>query len=277
MSHLIPDPFLEIRYEDLGHVGLCAGYEGGLWRAKKLADHIFDWLPYVALDQEHQLRFGQHNWGEMIELAAAHIYNTKKTKNRGEIGEILLHIACVSNHGAFPILCKLILKTASNDTVKGFDGVHIKVEGDTFELWLGESKFYTSPQRAIREAVTSMRDHIIPAFLDTEKAMIIGHIGKDVPMREQVLPLFRKRTSSDELLKMAVFPVLIGYESAACGAHSAVCDHYKNELAAEITQLRSYFGARAKALPLKFRLIFVPMAAKAEVINRFDQKLQAHL
>src|ERR1035437_1518835 len=49
----IPPPFLYLRVQDLDLTptitGLCAGYEGGEWRAKALADHMMEWLPEFAL------------------------------------------------------------------------------------------------------------------------------------------------------------------------------------------------------------------------------------
>jgi hypothetical protein len=57
-------------------------------------------------------------------------------------------------------MCKLVLKSSSNDTVKGFDGVHLLPTKTGFELWLGESKFYADAQEAIREAVKSVEDHM---------------------------------------------------------------------------------------------------------------------
>ena len=60
MSVVYPDPFLEVRYHAVEPwpptTALCAGYEGSLWRSARFADHLFNWLPYAALSQEHQAR-----------------------------------------------------------------------------------------------------------------------------------------------------------------------------------------------------------------------------
>jgi hypothetical protein len=58
MTITYPDPLLEVRVQLLdapATTALCAGFRGGDWRALELADHMFQWLPYVALQQEHQL------------------------------------------------------------------------------------------------------------------------------------------------------------------------------------------------------------------------------
>ena len=281
MTILYPDPFLEVRVDFIDlpvpGAGLCAGYEGGLWRGTQLADHLFNWLPYVGLNQEHQFEFGSATFVELLKIACAHIYNTRKTDTRGELGELLLHLCCILHYGTVPVLCKLILKTSSNDTVKGFDGIHIVVTGDTFELWLGESKFYIDGRSAIREAVKSIEEHIAPAFLSTEKAMVLGHIGPGVPRRADVLRLFKQQTSGDTLIEMSVFPVLVAYESKSVRSHQQLCDEYTEALRSEVAALRTYFCTAAKDLPLRFRLIFVPLGSKQDVIDRFDKKLEAFL
>ncbi|MBZ4372436.1 DUF1837 domain-containing protein [Corallococcus sp. AS-1-6] len=277
MTVKYPDPFLEVRVEHLELplplTGLCAGYEGGQWRSARLADHLFQWLPYAALNQEHQLSFGPHNFVEMLRLAAAHIYNSQKTESRGELGELLLHLACVLHFGAVPVLCKLILKSSSNDTVKGFDGVHVVAKTDGFELWLGESKFYTDAKMAIRDAVESVKSHILPSFLTAEKAMVFGHVGQGIPHREAVLQLFKSQTSGDKLLKLAVFPVLVAYESVSVASFAEVSAEYVNRLAEEVAGLRAYFAEKTQGLTLRFQLVFVPLGKKKDVVDSFDRKL----
>lgn len=274
-----PGSFLEVRVQILDLLphatSLCAGYEGRKWRAEQLSDHLFQWLPYVALSQELQLSMDSSNFVELLKQAAAHIYKTKKTDSRGEIGELLLHLACIINFNSFPVICKLILKSSSNDTVKGFDGVHLVKNGNDYELWLGESKFYKDPRAAIRDAVKSIKDHILPEFLATEKAMIIGHVGKDVPNRDDVIRLFKSHTSSDELIAKAVFPVMIAYESDAVKTHSELTKEYEAMLEEETRDLDKYFMDQTSDLKIRFHLIFLPMSKKADLLESFDKKLEA--
>lgn len=282
MTIEFPDPFLEVRVQNLAEVppvsGLCAGYESGAWRATALGSYLFNWLPFIALSREHQSEFSSKTFVELLEIACAHVYNTGKTTSRGELGEILLHLASISHFNTLPVLCKLVLKTSSNDTVKGFDGIHVLLKSDDdFEIWLGESKFYRDPNAAIRDAVGSVKDHILPEFLATEKAMIFGHIGRDAPKRDELLRVFRRQTSSDELLRRAVFPVLIAYESRSAQNFTEICDGYVESLKVELAGLREYFAEKAEGLSLRFHLIFVPMISKQDVVDSFDRKLAAFL
>jgi hypothetical protein len=276
-----PDPFLEVRVDlvDLSSPlqALCAGYESGKWRSVRLADHLFGWVPYVALIQEHQLAFASNNFVDLLKVAAAHIYDTKKTENRGELGEILLHLACILHFSCEPIVCKLVFKSASNDTVKGFDGVHLKLKDGGFEVWLGESKFYTDAKKAIRDAVESVKVHILPSFLNSEKAMLFAHVAPDIPNRDDIVKLFKSSTSSDQLLKASVFPIMVAYESEAVASFGDVCEQYVNMLKDEVEELKSYFGVKAAALPLRFQLIMVPLGDKDAVVKSFDEKLKPFL
>ena len=174
-------------------------------------------------------------------------------------------------------MCKLVMKSSSNDTVKGFDGIHLLMKDSGFELWLGESKFYSDPQEAIVDAVKSVRDHILPAFLSTEKAMVFGHVGKDIPHRDEVLKLFKSQTSGDKLLANSVFPILITYESVTVATFKELSDTYVQALKDEVSKLRGTFGKRAADLTLRFQLIFVPLGKKSELVEQFDKRLEAFL
>lgn len=279
MAIRYPDPFLEVRCADLSQpnptTGLCAGYDGGKWRCEQLADHLFNWLPYAALNQEHQLGFGSHNFVEMLRIAAAHVYKTGKTASRGEIGELLLHLACILHVGTVPVMCKLVMKSSSNETVKGFDGIHLLPVGKSFELWLGESKFYTDAEEAIRDAIKSVRDHILPQFIATEKAMIFGHVAKGIPYYAEVVNLFKQQTSGDKLLAMSVFPILVTYDSASVSAFKETSEAYVASITSEVAKLRTYFGDRTKDLKLRFNLIFVPLGSKKDLVESFDKRLGA--
>ena len=105
-----PDPFLEVRVAHLDPppplTGLCAGFSAKKWRSRELGEYLFQWVPFAALNQESQLRFGAHNFLEMLKVATKHVYSTNRTVTRGELGEILLHLACVVHFGTLPIVCK---------------------------------------------------------------------------------------------------------------------------------------------------------------------------
>jgi len=260
---------------------LCSGYENKLPRTEGLADNLFNWIPFIALNQESQLDFGPHNFIDLLSNAAQHIYTTKKSASRGELGEILLHLACIQFFGTIPVMCKLALKSGANDTVKGYDGVHLLPVDDDFEIWLGESKFYQgNGTTAVTDAVASIAEHFLTDFLNTEKAMVYGHIAKGIPHYEALRNLFKKQTSGDELIKKSVFPVLICYESKTVGSFEELSQEYVDALEVEIKRLEDHFAEKCAASNIsgiRFQLIFVPLDIKKTLVDRFDQKLKAHI
>lgn len=277
-----PAPFLAERISKtdppIKVICLCAGYQSKKWRGKQLADHLFAWIPHVALTEDEKVSFNLANWDDRISHAAAKVYKTQKTTSRGELGEILLHIACILNFKAEPLICKLILKTSSNDTVKGFDGIHLLRDGaGDFRILLGESKFWENPKRGIKDAIKSLKEHVVEEFLDTEKAMLLSHIPKHLKEDEDLTKLFSRQVSSDELMAKAIFPVLVGYESKSVNKHEIVSDEFKNEIELEIEALRDYFISELGIASMpEIVLVFVPMGSKYSVISRFDQKLNAY-
>ena len=83
------------------------------------------------------------------------VFGTRSAGQGGVPGEILLHIVCRQVFGSDTVVNKVFFKTGVNDEVKGFDAVHIVDTPDGLELWLGEAKFYTSRNDAIRDALAS--------------------------------------------------------------------------------------------------------------------------
>jgi hypothetical protein len=110
-----PREFLTVRVHELsqspGLTGLCAGYESGDWRASQLAAHLIEWLPEFALTHKEIESLGPHNLVRLLGKAASVIYNTRTASrshrgSRGEIGEILLHVALRQVFGTLPAVSK---------------------------------------------------------------------------------------------------------------------------------------------------------------------------
>ena len=139
MEH--PSKFLDIVFhEDVGvgeDLALCAGFERGEWRNDQLADHVMEWLPEFALNYSELNEIGHHNAIKIIKKAAKIVYQTEKYGSRGEFGEILLHIAIRQIYKTIPAITKVYYKSAVNETVKGFDAVHVVKAANGLELWIG--------------------------------------------------------------------------------------------------------------------------------------------
>ncbi|EXE12703.1 hypothetical protein J559_3000 [Acinetobacter sp. 983759] len=154
----MPEPFLEVRIHktdlDPNLLAVCAGYELGEWRETQFANHVMQWLPEFALNYQEVRSMSAHNAVALLQKAARSIYQTDKFQSRGEFGELILHIILRQCFKTTPAISKIFFKDSRNDTVKGFDSVHVVYDGSTLDLYLGEVKFYTNINRAISDVIT---------------------------------------------------------------------------------------------------------------------------
>ena len=112
----------------------------------------------------------------LIKKAAVTVYTTEKYKKRGEFGELLLHALIREVFNSQPAISKLYFKTSTNETVKGFDAVHVVANDDGLELWLGEVKFYEDIHQAIYAVIPELQSHTDGDWLRREFILIDSKI-----------------------------------------------------------------------------------------------------
>lgn len=279
MSISIPTEFLEVRIHDAGCspalLAVCAGYEAGEWRSIGLAKHMFSWLPDFVLPLSDLRDAGSGEWVTMLRRAAAAIYKSEKFKNRGEFGELLLHIVIRQVFGSMPAISKIRYKSAANDTVKGFDAVHVVGEPGSLELWLGEAKFYADFTRAARDVSEELVAHTRREFLREEFLLLRGKIDPALPHAQELERLFDENLSLDEVFRRAVIPVLLTYDSDCLAGH-AVCDAaFLAAFEEEIRAHWEYFAGRLPMLNATVQLILLPLCTKERLIAALDKGLKA--
>ena len=164
---------------------------------------------------------------------------------------------------------------SSNDTVKGFDAVHVVSGEEGPELWLGEVKFYTRISAAIRDVLSELRDHLDTDFPREEFMWIEQKMGDGTAHHAQIRRLLDDSTSLDEVFKVLHIPILLTYRSSAISAHSIEDDAYIAKIADELSKHFDFF--RDKELPkhVKIHLFLVPLAGKAHLLRSFDERLKA--
>lgn len=237
-SEAHPAPFLEVRVQllDLSPalIALCAGYESGRWRGKQLVDHMMEWLPEFALTYSERRSLGSNSAVRLIRAAARSIYATEKFKNRGEFGELLLHIAIRQVFQTLPAISKIYYKDSDNDTVKGFDAVHVVATEDSLELWIGESKFYEDISKAIADVVDELQIHTQGSYLRREFAAVVNKIDQRWPHAERLKKMLDDTTSLDVIFDATSIPVLLTYDSDAVNAHDKVTQQYVEAFVDEV-------------------------------------------
>lgn len=286
MKH--PDVFLNVICHDIGGLGdnlaLCAGFERGEWRNDQLADHVMEWLPEFALDYSELKEISHANALKMTKKAANIVYKTEKYGLRGEFGEILLHIAIRQVYETIPAVSKIYYKSAVNDTVKGFDAVHVVKKGEELELWIGETKFYENLTKAIYDVSKEIIDHLETDYLRSEFILIKNKIDPNWPEATQLKNILNENTSLDEIFKRVCIPILLTYDSDVVG-NSHLCDdaykeNVKNELLMAYENLRKklsteYRNKFSQELPLTVHVILIPLKEKKKLIASLDDRLKA--
>lgn len=277
-----PNRFLKSRFKlrdkNLRLACVCPGFELRKWRHELLASHLIDWLPEFAIRHDELPKKIRTitDARKLIEKAAKRVYDTKKSSNRGEIGELLLHAICRHFSGTFPTISKVYYKTSSNEVVKGFDLVHTRYneKKKELQLWLGEAKFYKNGDRAVTEAIRSITKHLDAGFLRSEKILLGGKISKDTPGYDKLEWLFEKETPLDNIFDRLVIPILIAYDSDHTLNYKDDNSYDENVLI-EVETLQRRFK-RKLPRSISVYCFYLPMSSKAALVRSFDKKLGAY-
>jgi len=244
-------------------VTLCAGYERGSWRQDDFVKYLFGFLLEFAFRWSALRQLNSATASRMIEEAARRLYDSERFDRRGEFGELLLHAALRNHFGTEPAVAKIFYKSNDNDTVKGFDCVHVS-EGDDGELalWLGEAKFYADAVEGIAAALKSLGGLLETERLKRELTIIRGHSDPDWPLTPAFQALTAGR-SLDDVFPILRIPVLVTYDSAAVASNTGVTDEYLDQLTAEVAPLFERFASDER-LPqdAAIHLILIPLREK---------------
>lgn len=274
-----PAPFLTVRVNirtaNPSITGLCVGYERGEWRASQFASHIIEWLPEFALKYSELTDMHSGNAVHLLRDAAKRVYESKKFENRGEFGELFLHAAIRQVFNSQPAISKIFYKSARNETVKGFDAVHVVGQPGNLELWLGEAKFYTDINAAINAVVSELHAHTETNYLRDEFLLIKGKIDPGWPHAQAIESLLNENTSLDEVFKRVCIPVLLTYDSSCLASHNRCDEQYKSAFKTEIAKHYATFVSKGLPKELTIHLILLPLNTKEKLLEALDEKLRA--
>ncbi|HET9184127.1 MAG TPA: DUF1837 domain-containing protein [Candidatus Angelobacter sp.] len=253
--------------------GACAGYEAGRWRCEELAAHLIEWLPEFALRYREWNEIRWYNANKRLKEAARTVYRSKRYRKRGEVGEILLHVLIRQSFSTIPAISKYFYKDSANDTVKGFDAVHVVISGNDIELWLGEVKFYKNVKAAIRAAVKELRRHLRRNYLRAEFAAITNKVDETWKHANKIKELISSNTSLDRIFTRICIPVLLAYDSKTVARHKRVSPEFLKEFEEEVRQLHAAFAKNTLPRSLRIHLFLAPLGKKTDLTTRFHECL----
>lgn len=273
-----PSPFLQARVHKLdiapGLTGLCVGYENGGWRRDSLVKHAFEWLPEFALKASEVHGLGSHNCVSLMRNAATKVYKSENFRNRGEFGELFLHIAIRQLFDSIPAISKIYYKSARNDTVKGFDAVHVVPIDESFELWLGEAKFYDNASAAVRDVAKEIVEHTQYDYLRDEFILISDKIDNSTEFADELRDLLSRNTSIDDVFSRVCIPVFITYDSDCVAAFHEVSDEYADAFADEVAKVYKQFTSKELPSNVQIHLFLMPLESKVALIAALDESLR---
>lgn len=131
-------------------------------------------------------------------------------KNRGEFGELLLHLLLRDFKGTIPLISKVYFKDSAGVPAHGFDAVHITP--DDRILWLGESKFYTDAKRGIDALLEDLDEHFKRDYLNEQFIIIKKNLeNNSIPQREEWIEKLTTCTRLRDQLSMINIPMITSY------------------------------------------------------------------
>lgn len=271
--------------EDPSITALCAGYEAGTWRSNDMARAIIEAIPDFALSHSELEGFSGTTGLAMIGRAVHSVYATEKYEKRGEFGEVLLHLVLRQVFDTLPAISKIYFKDGPNETVKGFDCVHVVDGAEGLELWLGEVKFYTDLGSAMSDVRAELHKHTDTNYLRGEFAAITSKIDAAWPHADRLKLLLKPETSLDEVFDSLTIPVLLTHESQVIADRVAELATVEDRGAATRVAYAEKFAAEARDalsrfrnnLPpgVKIRLILVPLHLKEALLNELNARLKS--
>lgn len=234
-----------------------------------------EWLPEFCLSfSEHESIKGT-NAVSQLRAAAQTVYDTDKYDRRGEFGELLLHALLRETKQTQLAISKIYFKDSVNNTVKGFDAIHVIDTPQGLELWLGEVKFYKDIGQAITDVVAELESHFKDDYLKKEFLLITRKLDPAWSGTEKLKELLHRNTSLDKVVSAIVVPVLLTYESATTQAHTQACANYTQKIEVELAQLHARFKKANTMQRVRIELFLFPMSSKADLLNQLHQRLVA--
>lgn len=274
----MPPKFLTVRVDRLdlnpSLIAWCVGYEMQEWRAEGLAKHMLEWLPEFALKYSEWANMDAGNAYRLIGKAAGSVYKSENYQRRGEFGEILLHAMIRQRFNSVPAISKYYYKDSSNDTIKGFDAVHVVKGDEGWDLWLGEVKFYSDINQAIRDVVKELKEHMNRDYLRSEFIAIVNKLDAEWEEATQIAKMIDANTSLDSIFKSICIPVLLTYDSSVVKSYVSVCAEYELGFVKEVLEHREAFAKKELPQNIEVRLFLLPIKSKVELVYQMDEALK---
>jgi len=250
------------------------GFEQNKFRLTPLVDVLVRVIPEFAFGyQEGSTLLLTDAWDKLRD-AARLIYTSDNYNNRGEFGEIVLHLLLRDFCGTIPLISKIYFKDNRNSAVKGFDGVHIQICETLKKLWLGESKIYTNGRSGVLDLAEDVKKHLKQDYLRSEFSLISTKIPEKIPEREYWIKLLDKHQTLDNIFGSICVPCVCTYSSNLFKNYQDVTKEYLQDFKKESHKLKSDFDTVNAVTDVEIILMLLPIESKKDLVKTLDERLK---
>ncbi len=250
------------------------GFEQNKFRLQPLVDVIRRVIPEFALGYYEGHSIPLNEVVDKLHEAAITVYTTDKYQNRGEFGELILHLLLRDFCNSIPLISKIYFKDSLNVTVHGFDGVHVTIEGDIKKLWLGESKLYTSGEDGVKDLCNDLKEHIAADYIRKEFELISRKLPSSVPEIDYWRTLMHKHQKLENIYSGICIPLVCTYSSSLFKTHHQETQKYIEDFKKECDSLRELFKTKRISTDVDVVLMLLPVPCKNELNKELDARLK---
>lgn len=262
--------------------GLVSKFDKGEWSDAPFRMFVWRNLKTACLTpSESSVIVGDPD--EKLRYAAMRLRReTPNSKSRGsEIAEICLYGILKEFYGCCVAISKIFHKQNRNDTVKGADSVHFRVDNDgRVSYWYGEAKFYKKiTAKTIEVAVNSVADIFDEEKMAHENSLVVTSTDLGDSLCNNSLADHIRQSFSDGLMgalkRNLHVPILLLYEYEAGHMPDEVLFREKIKEHQE-TLAKLYYAEHIQKLctlsyysDIHFHLFLFPIPNKKKVVDLF--------
>ena len=244
--------------------------EDSMSKVSEAANRLYKTDPYETMCEYYI----KNNRGEEIEEKVKEL----EENNRGEFGELLLHLLLRDFKGTQSLMSKVYFSDSRGVPAHGFDAVHY-IPGSN-QLWLGESKLFSDGKTGLNSLVDDLRKHLTRDYMHEQFVVIQKNIqSQNNPDKQDWIKRLQKNECLADMIEglnlamMCLYPHEV-YQKQLDEELSQVdgLEYHK----ANIKDLKDYFD-RINKCPFRDKvnivLLMFPVKDKVEFVRELHKKL----
>lgn len=276
------------------HEGIFTTYS--IKEIKKSACMVYKIQPYDSQNPECQKEYPMTHKTKPGELKYQNQkeWYEKKYADRGEFGELILHLLLRDFLNTHPLVSKIFAKDSPGIPAHGFDSVHIGrsiSDSSKKSLYLGESKLKINGEDAITELLDDIKKHFIKDFLTKPAGefVLIGNRKRTFIPLDEYMDLNTKQEYEDflkekqywfekidglqdgeslqKLFDSITIPLFCTYSSKVFENHSdESTDAFKKEYNDEVQKLKNKLDKGLKKIREQFKNSGEPISTNLNIV-----------